>query len=183
LRERLVRLVQGWGKFVAAANAPIDRASVPLRLCRADTNLANAIWGTDGRVRWVDWEYTGWGDPALELAETRWHASMTGLTAEQHTWLRQNYAPPPGDANLQKRLAVWDRLITTRWAFLMLRALWSARNGPDRPRLSRVAADPAQLRSRLILFIERAERVREQAQLFRVHPRPKHLAERAIVAG
>jgi aminoglycoside phosphotransferase (APT) family kinase protein len=158
LSARLARLVRGCERFIAGARVNPRRDAITRRLCRADTNLANAIWGDDGRVRWVDWEYSGWGDPALELAETRWHIALAELTPAQHAWLRHNYRRPPGDASFDERLAVWDRLITTRWAFLMLRALWSAHNGPDRVRLSRLTATPEQLRARLIQFVERAEK-------------------------
>ena len=51
-------------RFVAATPVKPYREAVARRICRADTNLANAIWNDDGRVRWVDWEYSGWGDPA-----------------------------------------------------------------------------------------------------------------------
>jgi len=159
LRDRLAQLVDSCMRLIATTRVKPDRACVALRLCRADTNLANAIWGCDGKIRWVDWEYSGWGDPALELAETRWHASMTELRQEQYIWLRQNYRRPTDDDSFEARLAVWDRLITTRWAFLILRALWSAHNGPDRLRLSQLALDPIQLHARFIRFIERAEHV------------------------
>ena len=159
LVERLVGLRDACKRLITTTRANPGRAHIALRLCRADTNLANAIWGDDGRVRWVDWEYSGWGDPALELAEMRWHAAMTGLNQEQHDWLRASYRRPPDDASFDERLAVWDRIITTRWAFLILRALWSAHNGPDRVRLSQMPADSAELHARLIQFIERAERL------------------------
>jgi len=50
----------------------------------------------------------------------------------------------------------------TRWPFLTLRWLWSEYNGPDRVRLTRPRADPAELRARLVRFIERAERLAEK---------------------
>jgi len=159
LSHRLMRLLDDCKQFVATTRVKPDREQVALRLCRADTNLSNAIWNDDDHVRWVDWEYSGRGDPALEMAELRWHAAMIGLSDQQHDWLRAHYQRPPGDDYFDERLAAWDRIITTRWCFLMLRALWSAHNGPDRVRLSRLPADPAQLRARLIQFIERAERL------------------------
>jgi thiamine kinase-like enzyme len=106
----------------------------------------------------VDWEYSGWGDPALDLAELRWHTAYVGLSGAQHTWLRNNYRRPEGDAGFEERLAVWDLLLMTRWPFLVLRMLWSAYNGPDRLRLTQPDLDTAELRARLIRFIERAER-------------------------
>ena len=159
LVERLAQLRDNCKRLIAATRVNPGRAHIALRICRADTNLANAIWSDEGRVRWVDWEYSGWGDPALELAEMRWHVAMLGLSQAQHDYLRRSYERPRGDAGFDERLAVWDRIVTTRWCLIILRALWSAHNGPDRVRLSRMPADPAQLRARLVQFIERAERL------------------------
>jgi cytochrome b len=53
---------------------------------------------------------------------------------------------------------LWDRLLVTRWPFLILRALWSAYNGPDRTRLTQWAVRPAETRARLLALTERAER-------------------------
>jgi len=157
LGHRLARLVDGCAEVVRTAAVNPGRERVPLRLCRVDPNLANTVWSGDGRVRWVDWEFSGWGDPALDLAELRWHAASVEMSEDQHAWLRDNYRPPVGDYAFEERLAVWDRLRATRWPFLILRWLWSEHHGPDRVRLTRPAADPAELRARLVHFIERAE--------------------------
>jgi thiamine kinase-like enzyme len=39
----------------------------------------------------VDWEYAGWGDPALDLADLRWHVVLDAVSEEQHAWLRAQY--------------------------------------------------------------------------------------------
>ena len=158
LRDRLARLVDGCTEALTLAPVDPGRDRFPLRLCRVDPNLANSVWCEDGRLRWVDWEYSGWGDPALDLADLRWHAACEGLSAAQHTWLRENYRRPVDDASFEDRIVLWDRLLATRWPFLTLRWLWSEHNGLDRVRLTRPVADPAELRARLVRFIERAER-------------------------
>jgi hypothetical protein len=43
--------------LIAATPTSAGRAHIALRICRADTNLANAIWNDEGRV-WVDQEYS-----------------------------------------------------------------------------------------------------------------------------
>ena len=159
LLRRLTRLVEDCSVFVAGSQADPSREVVPLRLCRVDPSLANALWCDDGRLRWIDWEYSGWGDPALDLADLRWHATLDGLSSAEHDRLRDSYRRPTGDSGFDERLAVWDRLIATRWAFLILRWLWSAREGPDRERLTQPENDGTELRTRLVRFIERAEQV------------------------
>jgi len=82
---------------------------------------------------------------------------LAGLSEAQHAWLRDNYRRPAGDASFEERLVLWDRLLATRWPFLILRWLWSVHHGPDRVRLTQPDADPVELRTCLIRFIERAE--------------------------
>ena len=158
LRDRLARLVDSCTEFITTAAVDPGHECFPLRLCHVDQNLANAVWSEDDRLRWVDWEYSGWGDPALDVAELRWHAALAELSESQQAWLRENYRRPTGDPGFEERLVVWDRLLVTRWPFLILRWLWSEHRGPDRLRLTQPSADPAEMRARLVRFVERAER-------------------------
>jgi aminoglycoside phosphotransferase (APT) family kinase protein len=158
LRDRLARLTDDCVEALSAARVEVSRERVPLRLCRVDPNPGNAIWCDDGKLRWIDWEYGGWGDPALDLADLRWHAAIERLGEARHAWLRMNYGRPVDDPTFDERLALWDRLMVTRWPFLTLRWLWSQHNGPDRLRLSPVDADPEELRRSFVRLIERAER-------------------------
>jgi hypothetical protein len=158
LRDRLARLLDRFATAVAVTAANPGREDVPLSICRVDSNLANGVWGEDSRLRWVDWEYSGWGDPALDLAELRWHASYAELSEAQRLWLRNNYRRPDNDPSFEERLVVWDHLLAARWPFLVLRTLWSVYNGPDRVRLTQPDLGPAELHARLVCFIERAER-------------------------
>jgi hypothetical protein len=144
--------------MVATTAAKPDREGIPPSICRVDPNLANGVWSEDGRLRWVDWEYSGWGDPALDVAELRWHAAYAELSVAQHAWLRGNYRRPDNDPGFEERLVLWDHLLVTRWPFLVLRTLWSVYNGPDRLRLTQPDLDPVELRIRLVRLIERAER-------------------------
>jgi aminoglycoside phosphotransferase (APT) family kinase protein len=159
LRDRLARLVARTLSAVRAGDVSPRRDAVPLRLCRMDHNLANGVWGPDGCLRWVDWEYSGWGDPAMDLAELRWHVALLGLGEAGHRWLRERYRRPAEDGRFERRLALWDRIIATRWPFLILRWLWSQDQGPDRLRLTRPAANPTEQRARLLQLIDRAERL------------------------
>jgi hypothetical protein len=157
LQDRLSRLVDHTTEALTTTDVDPSRESVPLCLCRVDPNLANGVWGEDEQLRWVDWEYSGWGDPALDLAELRWHAALAGQR-EAQTWLRANYRRPADDPAFEERVAVWDCLLSTRWPFLVLRVLWSVYNGPDRLRLTQPDLDPIELCARLVRFIKRAER-------------------------
>jgi len=158
LRRRLVALVDHCVHATKMLDVDPSREAVPICLCHVDPNLANAVVGPDRRLRWVDWEYSGWGDPALDLAELRWHASLEALTASEQRWLRDQYRRPADDAAFDQRLHMWDLVLSTRWPFLILRVYRSQFHGPDRVRLSQPDEDPAELHARLVRAIDRAER-------------------------
>lgn len=157
LQARLARIIATCSNRLRASGVDLARGRVPLSLCRVDANRLNAIWGLDARLRWVDWEYSGWGDPALDLADLRWHAALENVSDEQHEWLRAAYQRPSGDATFDVRLEAFDRLLVSRWPLLALRLLWSQANGTDRLRLSQTTEDQTALWARFIRFIERAE--------------------------
>jgi len=157
LRDRLVRLVARCSDVLTSSAACPKRDRFPMCLCRVDPNPANTVWDGTGLLRWVDWEYAGWGDPALDLADLRWYVALEGVTRAQHHWLRDHYRHPEDDPAFDQRLAAWDRLLAIRWPFLLLRALWSASNGPDRVRLTRPGTGPEELRAQFARMLERAE--------------------------
>ena len=157
LKERLDRILERCADYVAKAEVDPGKGNFPLALVRVDPNLANVIVGNENRIHWVDWEYSGWGDPALDIAELRWHAALQPLGKEALQWLRTSYRPPHPDPGFENRLRVWDRILATRWPFLILRALWSNYNGPDRQRLTRVEIPSRQYHQRIVEYLDRAE--------------------------
>lgn len=157
LAKRLTCLVEACSYTVRKFSVDISAAAVPLCLCHVDPNPANLIWGEDKRLRWVDWEYSGWGDPALDLAEYRWHERWHSLSDEQRAWLRGRYRPPDGDDAFWERVALWDHLLSCRWPFLTLRWLWSVHNGPERLRLTMHELRANELHQTLERLIQRAE--------------------------
>ncbi|MBN1936061.1 MAG: aminoglycoside phosphotransferase family protein [Anaerolineae bacterium] len=159
LLDRMRRLVDGCAEMFAKTDVDPGREYVAMGLCRVDANLANTVWGRDGTARWVDWEFSGWGDLAFDLADLRWHAAWEGVSEPEHAWFREHYCRPADDPAFDARLTLWDRLISTRWPLLVLRALWSKFNGPDRQRLSQVQWSADELWARMVRLLERAEQV------------------------
>ncbi len=156
LSARIARLVGSCIRVVSSSHIAPSREAIALRWAHVDWNLANVVQSRDG-LYWVDWEYSGWGDPALELADLRWHIALDGLTETQHRFLRENYRRPDDDPDFDKRLDLWDMILATRWTFLIARNLWSVQNGPDRLRLTTPKQAPSVIRARLVRTIERAE--------------------------
>lgn len=157
ITKRLRRLIQRCVSAFRENSVNIKTVNIPLCLCRVDPNPANIILGPDNHLRWVDWEFSGWGDPALDLADLRWHAAFLEVDIEMHQSLRARYKPLERDRTFYKRLALWDSLVAVRWPLLVLRLLWSQENGPDRLRLTKPSVDKDILWARLENLIVRAE--------------------------
>jgi aminoglycoside phosphotransferase (APT) family kinase protein len=83
-------------------------------LVRVDGNLDNVLRTADGLML-IDWEYSGLGDPAYDLAELRW--SPRALAAPAAAWetALATYQPSAADAGFAERLAVYNRLVPAWW--------------------------------------------------------------------
>ena len=105
----------GDGELLEAAPAPA--------FIQGDRNPANSLWH-DGRMRLVDWEYAGRGDPIFELADNvesirrravpdadwAWFVSLFDLDAAQ----RERFEAGRRTASLFWLLTLWDRTRTGR---------------------------------------------------------------------
>ena len=158
LADRIQCLIEICAKKIEQSRVDPSRDNIAVRLSHVDPNLQNTVWQDGQPLRWVDWEFAGWGDPSMELADLRWHISLDELPESQHAWLRHNYRRPENDPPFDERLALWDSILLTRWCLLITRLLWSAYNGPDRVRLTHFVVTPAEARRRLLRMIERAEK-------------------------
>jgi thiamine kinase-like enzyme len=157
LLERLEHLVRWCKQIFSETDLDLSEGAFPLCFCRVDPSNGNVIVGEDGRLRWVDWEYCGWGDPALDLADLRWHVNFMDVNQDVHDRLRADYGNPEDDPTFRERLFLWDTLSSVRWPLLVLRLLWSQENGPDRQRLTQPVVAPPVLWGRLDSLVERAE--------------------------
>lgn len=157
LKKRLKSLIHALEKMITTVRIDPRKENITLRYVRVDPNISNAIIGSDGIVRWVDWEYGGWGDPALDLSELRWHEAFQEAGENSLQFLRQNYTPPISDNGFYDRLTIWDHILAVRWPLIILRALWSNHNGPDRVRLSNVEVSSTHRYRRLHDTVLRAE--------------------------
>jgi aminoglycoside phosphotransferase (APT) family kinase protein len=110
-------------------------------LIRVDGNLDNILRDACRRLTFVDWEYSGAGDPACDLAELRWHPGASHLPDEWWDVALDDYPPLPGDVEFQKRLALYNRLLPIWWVGRSaLYLLEGAGHMPARPRLTPIPA-------------------------------------------
>ena len=123
-----------------AVNDLVDQAQLlswprwprpPLRLCRGDPNIRNFIrrpfsWAS------VDWEYSGWGDPAFEIADFLVHAAHLTWPRRQARRLVDLYCAHNNDTAIRERIAVYEPLMLIWWTLRLGRLLPEARSGVDR---------------------------------------------------
>jgi aminoglycoside phosphotransferase (APT) family kinase protein len=102
----------------------------PVTLCRADSNPQNFLRRPAGLVS-VDWEYSGWGDPAFELAELRCHPAYLGVLAPTIDDLVAMYASPPDDPTFLLRVRTYYQLVLVWWAARFARVLYEVEHGLD----------------------------------------------------
>jgi aminoglycoside phosphotransferase (APT) family kinase protein len=98
-------------------NANIDHLASPdhLRFTRGDPNLSNYFWGEEGLVL-IDWEDSGYNDPALELADMAEHASTR--TLDEYFWTDLADATELTQAD-RARVAYGRRLMACFWLDLI----------------------------------------------------------------
>ena len=109
----------------------------PLHLCRGDPNIRNF---TRRPLSWasVDWEYSGWGDPAFEIADFLVHAAHIEWPHRQARRLVDLYCARSDDTAIRERIAVYEMLMLIWWMLRLGRLLPEARSGADK----RLAARP-----------------------------------------
>ncbi len=112
--------------------------SVAPVLCRVDANWRNFLPLADG-WRSVDWENSGWGDPAFELAELTLHPAYTTVPESRWTQVLADYAAISPDRALIQRIAAYHRIMAVWWAARLYRSLVEVAQGGDR----RLAPRPA----------------------------------------
>ena len=84
-------------------------------LIRVDGNLDNILCDENRQLTFVDWEYSGAGDPAYDLAELRWHPGAGHLPDAWWDEALDSYAPPSKDVEFSERLALYSRLLPIWW--------------------------------------------------------------------
>ena len=109
--------------------------SPPVTHCRLDTNLENYI-RRPGRWASVDWEYSGWGDPAFEVANLVTHVAMMEVPASRWAWLVDRYCGRycglVEDATAPQRIETYCQIMRVWWVARLARYLYELPRGRDR---------------------------------------------------
>jgi hypothetical protein len=107
----------------------------PVALCRVDNNVRNYL-RRPGHWASVDWEYSGWGDPAFDVAQWATHASYVDVPAARWEWALDAYCQRAGergfdDPALALRLRVYLRAMAVWWVVRLARYLYEIPAGLD----------------------------------------------------
>jgi aminoglycoside phosphotransferase (APT) family kinase protein len=87
----------------------------PVGLILGDPNPKNMI-ETGGVVRLVDWENSGWADPAFEIADLcACRDCAFELPDEHRVWLRAEHGRLLNDRLFTERAAIYERMMLVWW--------------------------------------------------------------------
>jgi hypothetical protein len=81
--------LQGLVRRLEAAQWP-QWPKAPVTLCRLDNNITNYLQ-RPGQWASVDWEYSGWGDPAFDVANLVTHLAYLEVPAWRWEWVLDAY--------------------------------------------------------------------------------------------
>jgi thiamine kinase-like enzyme len=97
-------------------------ADPALALCRCDPSVSNFVWRPHGLMS-VDWENSGWGDPAFEVGDLLAHPTYVQVSAERHRWVVDSYAAMTGDTTSGERIWTYYVLMIVGWTVYFARML------------------------------------------------------------
>ena len=104
--------------------------SPALTLCRTDPNTTNFVRGSD-YWRSVDWENSGWGDPAFEISDMMIHPAYLAVSSERWDWVINRYIAAVNDPNAEIRIRTYYRIFSVWWVARMARFLYEIPRGLD----------------------------------------------------
>ena len=141
----------------------VERAVIPVKkgLCRVDGNTRNFL-RRDGRWLSVDWENSGWGDPAFEMVDLMCHPAYLDVSPQRWQRVMQQYAQMTGDETAVLRMNLTYPMMLVWWVARLARFLYEVPLGKD----ERLAARPphwqADMERKMNVYVERATAVLRQ---------------------
>jgi aminoglycoside phosphotransferase (APT) family kinase protein len=113
-----------------------ETASLPewddkrVALIRLDNNTLNYVRRPDGWLS-VDWENSGWGDPAFEVANLMTHAAYLDVLPSRWEWVAERYCALVDDDTTSIRIWAYDTIMAVWWVVRMARYLYEMPRGLD----------------------------------------------------
>ena len=114
--------------------ASLSRPSCPLApvlaLGRNDSNTLNFIRRPHQWLS-VDWENSGWSDPAFEIVDMICHPQYAAVSAERWQWVVRLYGDLVSDDRVMARIHAYRPLMYVWWAARLARAAYQIPRGLD----------------------------------------------------
>jgi aminoglycoside phosphotransferase (APT) family kinase protein len=101
-----------------------------LSLIRGDPNPLNFVRHSDAWLS-VDWEDSGWGDPAADMGDLMAHPAYLSVPQSQWDWLGVEYGQMLGDVNASARIRTHRMLSVAWWAASLATRLHHLQTCPD----------------------------------------------------
>lgn len=113
-----------------------DCSGAPVSLCRADNNILNVIRRPE---RWasVDWEYSGWGSPAFEMANLITHPAYIDVPSSQWHWVIDTYCGMVEDGAMAACIRTFWKMLLVWWVARLARYLYEVPRGLDKRLVAR----------------------------------------------
>lgn len=100
--------------LVRLESLTLPSIQVTYGLCHGDATIRNMLQTVAGVVL-IDWEYSGLGDPAHEIAKIMAHPHAKAVSEDRWQWLTERYAQIAGDEGLCQRIQVQYTLALIWW--------------------------------------------------------------------
>lgn len=100
------------------ADRPLERAEQTLN--PADHGFHNTLREASGRLRFLDFEYAGWDDPAQMICNALWQPAVPLPVRQRKPFLKQVFQGLEGDAVLAARSRLVYPILGFKWACIML---------------------------------------------------------------
>jgi aminoglycoside phosphotransferase (APT) family kinase protein len=107
-----------------------DWAKAPIALCRVDPNPSNFIRRPDEWAT-VDWENSGWGDPAFEIADLMTHPAYVEVPTLRWEWVIRTYCELVHDPTAEIRVRTYYKIMLVWWVVRLARYLYEVPLGLD----------------------------------------------------
>ncbi len=120
--SNLLRVMEAW-------QAP-DWSFPEQRLCRSDPNCRNFVHRGSAWFS-VDWENSGWCDPAFELADLMAHPAYEQVSEQQLKWFVDRYVERSADEDIKTRVYADYAILLAWWTVRFARYLYEIPMGLD----------------------------------------------------
>jgi thiamine kinase-like enzyme len=131
-------------------------------LCRVDPSPLNFIRRPDNWAS-VDWENSGWGDPAFDIAELITHPAYREVPAHRWDWVVRAYCDLTGRTGIAGRVAVYRRVLLVWWAARLARYLYEVPRGGDQRLVERPDGWQADMQAKYAHYVQIAQAESRQA--------------------